>query len=415
MRLKALIMGTAFLFSQSAFAQLSPSLLSYLELRWQEMDASMGLWYTSSDNKDDALLGNSQDVILSSYLAMFRGTQNEFYLQRFIQQMDIVLAKRDDIAGFRDYTGNSNPVWSTRKSGYVSDTTKAYGFLVESGNLTYPMADFAQIIINGPTSLQSKVHSSGKTYLQVALLYRQRALETYVYHMRTFSTDTINGLPIGWFNSASDANFLVGIAPGKPYPLNFATSMGRTAVMLWLAYQKTGSFQDTAKRLAGYALLELEYQSNDSYKWRYYPRMSYYPAGYVSIFGNNNADDVYHAAITVEFLSLMAKHQVGVIWDNEIKRLANTFLKNIVADPTMPYQFHFLIDKTHLGGNYDYLNEAGMYLHLARPDNTVASVVYDSLITWLQAHMTLQGASGHRSLAHLIRFYNEQSKGIVYP
>lgn len=416
MDVRNLFLGLIFLSAgTTANAQdITPSLMTYFEQRWNDMDQSMGLWYTYSDNKGDALLGNSQDVILGSYLAMFRGTANTNYLNRFIQQMDIVISKRDDIAGTPDYSGVANPVWSTRKEGYVSDPTKAYGFLVESGNLIYPMADFAQIIIRGPDWLKFSIYTTGERYIDIALRYRQRALETYLYHMQRFHTAVIGGKSIGWFSSRPDANFLVGIAPGKPYPLNFTTSFGRAAVMLWLAFNKTGSFMDTARRIGNYARLEMELKSNGAYVWRYYPKMSYYPAGYVNNFGNTNNDDIYHGAITVEFAHLLFKHGLGVFGETDIHRLANTFLNNIVIDPVNPYRFNFMVDGLGPGANYQYLNEAGMFFYLARPENTVAAVTYDSLVRWLQVHISLKGASGHRSFAHLIRHYLEAVNGVRF-
>ena len=144
--------------------------LNALVLAWEAANLSIndGMGYTNHSNQE-AILSQNEDAILEAILEMYRATNDLEYLQLFVQHADLVLAWRDDNAGFVDYTGQSNPVWSNAYDLYF-EGGNAYPFLLESGQLTWPLADFAQLVL-GDEGLELEDAGDGRTLFTVAIGY----------------------------------------------------------------------------------------------------------------------------------------------------------------------------------------------------------------------------------------------------
>jgi hypothetical protein len=376
-----------------------------LAAAWDKLNAEVngGLWYANEDNRATAVLGNSQDLVMQAYLDMYRATDNRCYLDTLLSLVSMALTKRDDRTGFTDYSGQSNPVWSTLDPNYVTDG-KAYPFLVESGNITYPMADLAQLIINDAT-LHHIEHGSGRTYLDLAQQLVSEVEQTVDFHHQTWHTDTQSGIPIGFYTSLADASGREGIAPDKPVPVNYMSSMGRTLICMHLATGQA-SYLERAKRLAGFLLLELEYQTeSDGYVWYYWPKMSYYPPGTVDNGGNDDVEDLSHAALSVELAALAHAH-AGVFYQTEMQWLANTFTEQLHDGATG--QLSWLVDGSGPAATPAQLTMLGHYLMLAPFDSSIGPIIRSTLIDELGLDQSLGGAAGLRSLALLIRYLNDR-------
>lgn len=383
--------------------------LDYLISQWKKIDSGLGLVYANYSNRDVAYLGNNQGEMLSSYLEMYRATQDTYFLNRFIEQADYVLAARDDRTGALDYSGRAVPAWSTYHSGYVSSTwrsqQKGYAFLVESGQLTYPLADFGQMIVRGPECLKTAVDKSGRSYLSVAQRYINAVEQTFSYHHEMFHTDTVNGISIGWYGARNDigAN-VIGVEPGREYPINYQTSFGRTVVSLWLATGNT-TYREVARIMGNFVLLDMVYKASGSYdwyEWSYWPQMPYY-SGYVSS-NRQGTEDYGHASITFEFAALLKKN-IGVFYDLEIARLARSFTLRFVSSSSQRYRY---VNRTDLRPSGDLLTLDGSALALSAYEPSIPNIVFDSLISILSLHYASQGTTSMKSYAQLINYWSER-------
>ena len=366
--------------------------------------------YIAYSNRE-AILSQNEPAVIASYLVMYQATSSVEYLRIAINHADAILAWRDDVTGLLDYSGASPPAWSDAHYNADPDDDRAYPYALESGELVYPIADLAQIVIND-SALHGLVHPIGRSYLDIALGYRDRVAETLAFHAERFHTEDGLDHPLGWFSVRPDADFLDGLPPGRPLPLNMDSAMGRAHLMLWLAFRddepdRASGHLDVARRLAYYALLEMEWvAATEAYRWHYWPLMSYYPEGYVDNGGNTSWEDLSHAALTVELAWLCWHHGAGIFYDEELRRLSRTLRLHLLGEP--PF-VHRRVDGS--GDALEQRYQLGVWLKLieAEPEHTADTYrrIYETLID----HMglgpdALGSASGLLALAELVRSWD---------
>lgn len=68
-----------------------------------------GNGYKSGSGSDIAW---GESYIMLAYVDMYRATRDTYYLDKLVDHADHVLDQRDDIRGFKDYSGRSRPAWS---------------------------------------------------------------------------------------------------------------------------------------------------------------------------------------------------------------------------------------------------------------------------------------------------------------
>lgn len=87
-------------------AKLNASESALLIQDFDQRDASMGDWRSRPVDRElsFALMMIDQGVVFDAYLDMYELTGNVKYLRRFVDQADRVLAHRDDVAKFVDWT-----------------------------------------------------------------------------------------------------------------------------------------------------------------------------------------------------------------------------------------------------------------------------------------------------------------------
>jgi len=282
-----------------------------------------GSGYSKFNNRK-GILANNEPAIINAYLRMYEATKDVKYLRKAVVHGDRILSHRDDIAGYTNYRGLSAPVWSDANPKYARDG-KAYPFVLESGLLIKPLAYFATLVRNEDCLHKIKM-PDGRMFISIAGNYIVKARETVRYHDESWRIDSINGRPTGFYIIPDDADFVVGIEPRKPVPTNFHTAMGSALLSLYMA-TRSPSYKKRADRLGYFFLDELKYKPNDYSIFNYWPMMTYYPSGYV--IGSLKADDISHAALSMEFVRLYYENSLGIFYRTDIRRLANTFLSNL--------------------------------------------------------------------------------------
>jgi hypothetical protein len=319
--------------------------------RYEAANASVngGDGYKAYDNTN-ATLAWGESYIMMSYMALYRATGERLFLDRLADHADHVLATRDDLAGTTEYNGKSSPCWRNTK---YQPNAEAYCYVVHSGMLTYPMADFAAAVL-GDESLWEMTTYDGTTYKDKAEQILQRVKETVTYHDFQFKDGP--GAGQGHYAFDPAATFLT--FAGLEMPLNQETAMGRTLVML---HQATGdaAYLDKATRLAKRFKAQLKLQDG-AYVWNY--RAESYKAP---------GEDISHASINADFARLC--HDYGIVFDQtDMVRFAQTVFAKIYLDSDTLYD--------HVGGSgsangSSYKPQIGRWLHFAPYHPAIYTIV----------------------------------------
>ncbi len=282
-----------------------------------------GKGYSEFNNRK-GILANNEPAIINAYLRMYEATKDVKYLRNAVVHGDRILSHRDDQAGYANYRGNSAPVWSDANGKYVRDD-KAYPFVLESGLLIKPLAYFAYLVRN-EDCLKIVKMPDGRTFADIAGNYIAKARQTVRYHHENWRIDTVKGRPIGFYVLPRDADFVVGVDPGRPVPTNYQTAMGSALLSFYLA-TRYPSYKRRADRIAYFLLDEFKNKPDESIRFNYWPSMNYYPSGYV--FYSAKAEDISHASLSLEFVVLYYENSLGIFYQSDIKRLANTYLSKL--------------------------------------------------------------------------------------
>ncbi len=281
-------------------------------IRYEEANASIngGDGYKSSNN-ENATLAWGESYIMMSYMAMYRATGDTEYLDRLADHADHVHASRDDIAGATEFNGKSSACWRCTK---YQPNNEPYCYVVHSGMLTYPMADFAAMVY-ADENLWGQTCYDGSTYKEKADQFIARVEEVVAYH--NFQWNIGPGVGQGHYMFDPAATFLDHA--GDEMPLNQQNAMGRTLVALYLATGKADYLQK-ATGLANRFAVALTLQGNGAYVWKYWG------GGY-----SGTGEDISHAAINVDFARVCGENGI-VFSETDLRRFGNTFFKNVYKD-----------------------------------------------------------------------------------
>ncbi|RLB02350.1 MAG: hypothetical protein DRG59_12800, partial [Deltaproteobacteria bacterium] len=237
-----------------------------------------------------------QSRIFESYLNIYEATQDLSWLEKFVQQADLILSHRDD------HLWGGAPAWSSLK--YLkTGWNKPEPLLVNNAMIIYPLARFDALVLNKVTL--SAFHN-------VALWYMSNVSETVDYFQQWYIVDEEAG-----YYLIQDAEFVNH--PGINAPFNWNAAMGRVLLAL---YDATGrvAYLKQARALAQTLKAGLNVMDNDSYCWHYW-----FGEGYERY---KSTEDVSHGALDVQFA--LACHEHGIVFDaQDIHRFANTLKKNV--------------------------------------------------------------------------------------
>ena len=267
-----------------------------------------GDWYRDYNN-ENATLAWGESYVMMSLAAMYRRTGDPVYLERLSYHADGVLAQTDAARGVEDYHGESNMCWQDR---HYQPNEEPYCYVVHSGMIGYPIAEFAQLVRDTP-GLGDQPAWDGESFGQKAAEYVS-ALEAVI---ATHDDEFVNQGDGGAYAFQDDATFTC--CPGQPVPLNQSNAMGRLLLAMWDLTGRT-DYLDKATRLARSFRDALTLGSQGEYLWNYWGG-NYTPPG----------EDISHAAINVGFAHLAA--QLGVVFDDiDMERFGRTFMNRIYVD-----------------------------------------------------------------------------------
>lgn len=244
-----------------------------------------------------------------AFMKMYRSTGQLYYLGRLVDRTVNVLAQRDDNAGRVDYLNRSRATWVATK--YSNDDPKSpYAWVVHSGMITYPIADFVQTVYNNP-AIHGYPHTAGGTTKTL----KQWADDFYVEVNATISAHSAQ-----WISNHYRTEAAAPVSnAGQVLPYNMSAAMGRTLLMMYLADPAANaSYLTMVTIMASQFKAALNYDSGtDSYYWNY------------SIY--SGMEDISHALIECDFARLC--YEEGIQFNQtHMKRFANTF-RRIYKEP----------------------------------------------------------------------------------
>lgn len=245
------------------------------------------------------------------FMTMYRATDDPYYLTRVVDRSLMVIDRRDDNIGYVDHLGRSRETWVAEK---YSDNNERYAWVVHSGMITYPMADFVQTVYNDPT-LHGIPHTANGT---------TKTLKDWADDLYTAVEATIQAHDNQWQSDGyhtENVNFLGSLSNAQLLPYNQGIAMGRTLLMMWRADPlNNSSYLFKVITLANEFDDALTLQSNDSYVWNYST--------------THGTEDISHGVIEADFARLCYLN--GIVFDrDDMVRFANTFKRNIYEEPLL--------------------------------------------------------------------------------
>lgn len=315
--------------------------------RWAFEDAydnvAGGDWYRDATN-ETATLAWGESYVMMALASMFRATGNPLYLERLSWHIDGVLWNRDDRRGVADYRGVSTACWQNTS---YQPAQQAYCYVVHSGMLGYPMAEFARLVRGA--GLEEELAWDGSTFEDKASTYVAAAMETVAAH-----DDQWNAA--GYYVFRPDASFLG--YPGQDLPLNQSNAMGRLLLALHDVTQNA-TYLDKATKLAQRFKAQLSTGANGEYLWNYW-------GGAYSSPG----EDISHAAINVDFAAMAADRGI-VFTAADLEGFARTFMGPVYVDDQTLSNF---VGGGDTNGS-SYKPQCGRWLRVAKTRTAVYSAV----------------------------------------
>jgi hypothetical protein len=289
---------------------------------FDQLDLKGGSWYKDCNN-ESGYLAFREAYVLQAYLLMYETYKDTCYLEKFIIHADGVLNQRDNIRGVADYRGLSLPAWRhtdpPEKTNPLILGGKFFHVAVDTGNISYPYAWFAQII---------RSDSNLSIYGNKANVYVQAAKDAVRVHDDE------------WRESSEEGYYIY--RKGSPYwcdgvgvPFNQNLGLARTMLKI---YQATGDtrYIDRVVKIASHFKNNLVL-STDRYVWNYWWGDGYdgwvesqqVSANTPSYKGYKKIEDFRHGAVDVDF-AIMA-YQTGLVFSaDDIQLFANTLEKNLI-------------------------------------------------------------------------------------
>jgi len=234
-----------------------------------------------------------------------------------------------------------NPVY-----GQKSFVPLRMSFPVHTGLITYPMATFARVVYDTPAL------NGNPTYKAAADRFFQAAWDAASAHDHQWVENAINE---GWYIYPKGAPMFVD---GSENQFNHYLSLGKTYVEL---SQISGPHQaealNKATRMANRYKNDFTYDDvKDAYIWTYYPKQSTTYTGwdertsttinheYSACWpANEDMNKIPYAGIEVDFA--VAAYDNGIVFnEKDMKRLANTFTRNVLTYESGQPKLYFAVD-----------------------------------------------------------------------
>lgn len=359
-----------------------------LRAYFDQLDQRGGAWYKNYNN-DSGFLAFREAYVLQAYLLMYETYRDPYYLEKFVNHADSVLNQRDHARQVTDYRGLSLPAW--RYTDPPDDSNplvlgrQYYHVPVQTGNLSYPFAWFAQIVQSDPKL--SIYKSKADVYVQAA-------------------KDAVGVHDDEWQESIDTGYYI--FRKGSPYwcdgvavPFNQNLSLARAMLKI---YQVTGetTYIDRVAKIA------LHFKNNltlsaDRYVWNYWWGYGYngweesqqVSTNTPSYAGYKKFEDFRHGSVDGE-LALMA-YEAGIVFtETDIQRFANTVEKNLIRPDGKINEF---VSDTPVDGNYELL--IGLWLRYHK----LAPSLFNATYQRASGYKTIE-AAGLLVIAYLNWAYN---------
>lgn len=314
--------------------------------RFSQMDQALneGRGYSESDNAQ-GFLAYGEAYILMSYVSLYRTTGNVDYLKRVVDHAKRIFSHRDDRVGAQDYAGRIRATW--RSTDYAD---KPLSWVVHSGMIGYPIADFAQLVMCNDTLGNTMVGDT--TMREFAQQAVDRLEETFQAHEMEWDEAT------GAYRFLTDAPFLRE-SPSMPLagellPFNHQAAMGRLLLML---YKSTGKdlYASRARRISDFFESNLKVPSRGTalwFYWLYTPRV----------------EDFSHATVGASFATLVHRQGIG-FQEETMTAMARTFTQKLVQ---RGHQLSFRVDGTEGPvAEPDLSTTAGLWTPLSEYDESI--------------------------------------------
>lgn len=260
--------------------------------------------------------------LLRSYVVMYEATENTYYLDKLIENIDKLMATRDDVRGFKDFTGTARACWSTIYG------SQRYCEVSHNGFLSFPVMRFVEIVYDSPVlSVDARYKTKADEYLArtkevvAALDFRWRDISSSKTKIKTDEGY--------YFWGGSDP--VASGNRGWNLPDNQQLAMASTLLVL---YDITGemSYFDKARRMGRIFWRDLS-ASGSAYLWHYWWGSS--------LSKSAKYEDMGHAAIDVEYALRAYKQGFNVVNSTtpfptvaDMKRFATVFTNKLYVSPT---------------------------------------------------------------------------------
>ncbi len=305
-----------------------------------------------------ALYAWQESYVLQSYALMYRAHRDTYYLDKFVDHAEAVLANRDSERGVADYRGESLPLW--RNFQYSVDG--AYPLLAadETGNLLYPLTMFARTVAVTP-KLRKPYGIKAAKYVLACV----RAVDAHNEIYRDLGDGSATyifpkGMPYPW--------------DGIEYAQNKNLTMARALLNLW-ALTGVKAYRQKAIALGRFWQQDLQLLADGSPIWTYQARSSWGYRGWTeadgisdnspSFSGNTRIEDIGHAHLPIEFAEVAQAH--GVLFSrSDVTAFARTLSRHALGTHTdgSP-SVHVRVDGSEETGNQQYELHTGLWIPLA--------------------------------------------------
>ena len=398
-------------------------------------------------NTDIATCSNNTHGVLSwipgermeSLINMYEKSNEQLYLETLIKNIGLIIDRRDDMRtpNVTDYRGIVGPVWSTT-SNTTTGNTLPYAHLVHSGNLTFPMAKFANLIINGSTTLQNTISPtyggrySNMTYLAIANDVVLKIKETVSYHDDQWYEYSYMSETMGCYKErCSTATVTAPIETQcEIMETNKIASFSRTLVHLYLVTNDVTYLDKIVKTTRFFKHNTHDVTNENYYKWRVRGNEL---GAYINCSPEANCprDDVNHAALSAAFPFECYKNNIGhmgtpLYTNSEMSKYAETFADDIYSKPLFlnngvdySYQSYDFKRNIPLGDSRDY------YSYFWFPFTEINSNIYQQILdlstsnyylsTIQEVHKDLQLSYFYKFGTYLAPLFKKQTNGIYKP
>ncbi len=259
--------------------------------------------------------------------------------------LDWALNMTDYFARYSDVNGDGEPAWGNYNGTWGSSLYEYREYTVWDGVIGLPIIEAAKVIRSDPAlGRDSGLLAKADSYVNLITRLIAR-------HHKSWA-QVKEGQGYYWDDPLKDVGPIV----------NRFAALGRVELTLG---DVTGnlSYYDKPQQMASYLLANIAYdKANDLYTWTY-------------AIGQAGAEDISHGAIELQFL-LMANER-GLVDDQHIRRLCNTYRKKIWQLPRLLEGKHIVAMRVDgddpPGSANDYTLISRSWVQLSRLD----PIIYD--------------------------------------